>query len=78
MADFLWKALISSFDNFTPEFLAKIDETIKLYSDKIKDRSVSIEYFRFFKEKKSQFLWEMNLIKRKVVKQKSSECSRKY
>ncbi len=71
LADFLWKALISSFDNFTPEFLAKIDETIKLYSDKIKDRSVSIEYFRFFKEKKSQFLWEMNLIKRKVVKQKN-------
>ena len=40
LADFLWKIIIESFDDFSPEFIAKIDETIRSNSNKIKNTSV--------------------------------------
>ena len=39
---------------------------LKLYSNKIKNKSVSIEYFKFLMNKKNKFLWEMNVIKKRV------------
>ena len=68
LADFLWKIIIESFNDFSPEFIAKIDETIKSYSNKIKNRSVSTEYYKFLMNKKKQFLWEKNSLKNKGVK----------
>ena len=60
LADFLWKMIIESFNDFSPEFIAKIDETIRSYSSKIKNKSVSTEYFKFLMNKKNKFLWEKN------------------
>ena len=60
LADFLWKIIIESFNDFSPEFIAKIDETIRFYSNKIKNKSVSTEYFKFLMNKKKKFLWEKN------------------
>ena len=68
LADFLWKIIIESFNDFSPEFIAKIDETIKSYSNKIKNRSVSTEYYKFLMNKKKQFLWEKNSLKNKEEK----------
>ena len=68
LADFLWKIIIESFNDFSPEFIAKIDETIKSYSNKIKNRSVSTEYYKFLMNKKKQFLWEKNSFKNKEEK----------
>ena len=68
LADFLWKIIVESFNDFSPEFIAKIDETIKSYSNKIKNRSVSTEYYKFLMNKKKQFLWEKNSLKNKGVK----------
>ena len=68
LADFLWQIIIESFNDFSPEFIAKIDETIKSYSNKIKNRSVSTEYYKFLMNKKKQFLWEKNSLKNKGVK----------
>ena len=79
ISDLIWEIIISSFNEFTPELLAKVDETIKLYSNKIKNKSVSSEYFKYLKDKKNKFFWEMNVIKKKKpfvkLKQKSR---RKY
>ena len=60
LAEFLWKIIIESFNDFSPEFVAKIDETIRSYSNKIKNKSVSTEYFKFLMNKKKKFLWEKN------------------
>ena len=60
LAEFLWKIIIESFNDFSPEFIAKIDETIKSYSNKIKNKSVSTEYYKFLMNKKKKFLWEKN------------------
>ena len=60
LADFLWKIIIESFDDFSPEFIAKIDETIRSYSNKIKNKSVSTEYFKYLMNKKNKFLWKKN------------------
>ncbi len=60
LADFLWKMIIESFNDFSPEFIAKIDETIRSYSSKIKNKSVSTEYFKFLMNKKNKFLWKKN------------------
>ena len=68
LADFLWKIIIESFNDFSPEFIAKIDEKIKSYSNKIKNRSVSTEYFKFLMNKKNQFLWKKNSLKNKSEK----------
>ena len=68
LADFLWQIIIESFNDFSPEFIAKIDETIKSYSNKIKNRSVSTEYYKFLMNKKKQFLWEKNSLKNKEEK----------
>ena len=65
LSDLIWEIIIGSFNEFTPELLAKVDETIKLYSNKIKNKSVSSEYFKYLKDKKNKFLWEMNVIKKK-------------
>ena len=68
LADFLWKIIIESFNDFSPEFIAKIDETIRFYSNKIKNKSVSSEYFRFLMNKKSKFLWNKNSLKNQGLK----------
>ena len=34
LAEFLWKIIIESFNDFSPEFIAKIDETIKPFQIK--------------------------------------------
>ena len=68
LADFLWKIIIESFNNFSPEFIAKIDETIRFYSNKIKNKSVSSEYFRFLMNKKNKFLWNKNSLKNQESK----------
>ena len=68
LADFLWKIIIESFNDFSPEFIAKIDETIRFYSNKIKNKSVSSEYFRFLMNKKSKFLWNKNSLKNQESK----------
>ena len=68
LADFLWKIIIESFNDFSPEFIAKIDETIRFYSNKIKNKSVSSEYFRFLMNKKNKFLWNKNSLKNQESK----------
>jgi DNA primase len=68
LADFLWKIIIESFDDFSPEFIAKIDEMIRSYSNKIKNRSVSTEYYKFLINKKNKFLWEKNSLMNKGTK----------
>ncbi len=68
LADFLWKILIKSFNDFSPEFIAKIDETIRSYSNKIKNKSVSTEYFKFLMNKKNKFLWDRNSLSKKESK----------
>ena len=65
LSDLIWEIIIGSFNEFTPELLAKVDETIKFYSNKIKNKSVSSEYFKYLKDKKNKFLWEINAIKKK-------------
>ena len=61
LADFLWQIIIESFNDFSPEFIAKIDETIKSYSNKIKNRSVSTEYYKFLMNKKTIFMGKNSL-----------------
>ncbi len=68
LAEFLWKIIIESFNDFSPEFIAKIDETIKSYSNKIKNKSVSTEYYKFLMNKKNKFLWEKNSLNNKGSK----------
>ena len=68
LADFLWEIIIEPFNDFSPEFIAKIDETIRSYSNKIKNKSVSTEYFKFLMNKKNKFLWEKNSLKNKDSK----------
>ncbi len=68
LADFLWKTIIESFNDFSPEFIAKIDEIIKSYSNKIKNKSVSTEYYKFLMNKKNKFLWEKNSLSNKGSK----------
>ncbi len=67
-ADFLWNIIIESFNDFSPEFIAKIDETIRSYSNKIKNKSVSTEYFKFLMSKKNKFLWEKNSLTNQATK----------
>jgi len=74
LSDFLWKIIIESFNDFSPEFIAKIDETIRFYSNKIKNKSVSTEYFKFLMNKKNNFLWKKNSLKNtgsKILSQKA-------
>ena len=68
LADFVWKIIIESFDDFSPEFIAKIEDTIRSYSNKIKNKSVSIEYYKFLMNKKNKFLWEKNSLKNNELK----------
>ncbi len=63
LADFLWEIIIEPFNDLGPEFIAKIDETIKSFSSKIKNKSVSTEYFKFLMNKKNKFLWKKNSFK---------------
>ena len=62
LSDLIWDIILKSVDSYTPEFLAKIDESIKFYSNKIKNKSVSVEYFRYLREKKNKFFWGKNVI----------------
>mgnify|MGYP001165465269 CR=1 FL=1 len=68
LADFVWKIIIESFEDFSPEFIAKIDDTIRSYSNKIKNKSVSTEYYKFLMDRKNKFLWEKNSLKNKNLK----------
>ena len=53
----------------SPEFIVKIDETIKHYSNKIRNKSISTEYYKFLKNKRDKFIWKKNFVKQNNYKQ---------
>jgi len=62
LSNLIWEIVRESIKTDTPEFLAIIDEKIKNIIDKIEDRNVSSEYFKFLKAKKDSYIWNINKI----------------
>ncbi|MFL2675339.1 MAG: DNA primase [Alphaproteobacteria bacterium] len=67
LSDLVWQIILESIDKPTPENIALLDQKIKLLSSKISNRIVSDEYFKFFIKKKNDYLWNLNLKKKKTV-----------
>ncbi len=69
LSNFIWSIILDSVKELSPEFIVKIDETIKHYSNKIRNKSISTEYYKFLKNKKDKFIWKKNLVKQNNYKQ---------
>ena len=65
LSDLVWQIILESIDKPTPENIALIDQKIKLLSSKISNKTVSDEYFKFFIKKKNDYVWNLNLKKKK-------------
>ena len=65
LSDLIWQIILESVEKPTPEFIALLDEKIKYYSSKISNKTVSAEYYRFFIKKKSDYIWNLKLKKKK-------------
>ena len=66
LSDLVWQIILESIDKPTPENIALIDQKIKLLSSKISNKTVSDEYFKFFIKKKNDYVWNLNLKKKKT------------
>ena len=66
LSDLVWQIILESIDKPTPENIALLDQKIKLLSSKISNKIVSDEYFKFFIKKKNDYLWNLNLKKKKL------------
>jgi len=55
LSEFIWEEIKNKHEIFTPENIALIDKDIKIICNKIEDRNVASEYYRFLKKKKNDF-----------------------
>ena len=67
LSDLVWQIILESIDKPTPENIALLDQKIRLLSSKISNKIVSDEYFKFFIKKKNDYLWNLNLKKKKTL-----------
>ena len=55
LSELIWSLILDEISEFTPEFLATIDQKIEYYVSKISNNIVAKEYSRFLKNKKDKF-----------------------
>lgn len=60
LSEFIWEQIKNKHDVFTPENLALIDNDIKIISNKIEDRNVANEYFKFLRKTKADTFWNFD------------------
>tara|TARA_B100000686_G_C16775020_1_gene967844 strand:+ start:597 stop:2351 length:1755 start_codon:yes stop_codon:yes gene_type:complete len=77
LSEIIWEIILDSIEDHTPEFFAFMDEKIKFFSSKIRDKKVSSEYYKFLKSKKEKFIWEKNRISFKKKEKKLKQYGEK-
>ncbi len=60
LSSIIWNAILEDLDDYTPEFLASIENKISYFVSKISNKEVATEYNKFLKSKKDKFIWEKN------------------
>jgi len=60
LSSIIWNVILDDLDDYTPEFLASIENKIVYFVSKISNKEVAAEYNKFLKSKKDKFIWEKN------------------
>ena len=68
LSELIWSLILNEINEFTPEFIATIDQKIEYYVSKISNNIVAKEYSRFLKNKKNDFLWKNNSLSKNRTK----------
>ena len=73
LSNVIWNIIKNSIPDLSPEFIVKFDEKIKFFANKIKNKAISGEYFKFLNNQKTKYLWEHNSIKSFKPKKKNQK-----
>ena len=73
LSNVIWNIIKNSIPDLSPEFIVKFDEKIKFFANKIKNKAISGEYFKFLNNQKTKHLWEHNSIKSFKPKKKNQK-----
>ena len=60
LSELIWEIILESLEENTPEYLALLNSKINSFASKISDKTVSAEYHRFLRNKKDQYIWNLN------------------
>tara|TARA_B100000579_G_scaffold435880_1_gene460285 strand:- start:1361 stop:3121 length:1761 start_codon:yes stop_codon:yes gene_type:complete len=78
LSELIWEIIVESIKEDTPEFLALLDDKISNFSSKVLNKIVSKEYYRFLKNRKDQYIWQINRGSKISKNIKSSEKADEY
>ncbi len=73
LSNVIWNIIKNSIPDLSPEFIVQFDEQIKFFANKIKNKAISGEYFKFLHNQKNKYLWEHNSIKSFKHKKKNQK-----
>ncbi len=73
LSNVIWNIIKNSIPDLSPEFIVKFDEKIKFFANKIKNKAISGEYYKFLNNQKTKYLWEHNSIKSLKPKKKNQK-----